>query len=195
MELLKSKILSEGKVLSSSILKVDSFLNHLIDPVLMDEMGKSFAEFFKDAGITKVITIESGGIAPAYATALHLNVPLLFAKKTTPSTMKDPLTASVHSFTKNTDYTLCAERAMLNSDDCVLFIDDFLANGQAFLGVCALLEQAGAKLGGVGICIEKAWQPGRSIVSESGVPLCVLASLKSMSPENGIIWDTERESI
>lgn len=192
MDLLKKKILQDGKVLSPSILKVDSFLNHCIDPVLMDEMGKSFANYFADSGITKVMTIESGGIAPALTTAFHLGVPVLFAKKAKPSTMRDPLSATVHSYTKDIDYTLCVESSLLSKDDTVLFIDDFLANGQAFLGIRSLLEQKGARLGGIGICIEKAWQNGRSVIEQTGVPCGALASISSMS-EEGITWNTDNE--
>lgn len=192
MDLLKQKILDEGRILSSSTLKVDSFLNHHIDPVLMNEIGKTFANYFADAGITKVITIESGGIAPAFATAFHMGVPLLFAKKTKPSTMQNPLCTTVHSFTKNVDYTLCLESSFLEANDVVLFIDDFLANGQAFLGICDLLDQKGTALGGVGICIEKAWQKGRQIIASRNVQCGVLASIASMS-EGGIVWNPEHE--
>lgn len=194
MEKLKRMIEEKGTVLSPTVLKVDSFLNHCIDTEMMEEIGEVFAAWFQEAGITKVITIESGGIAPAYAAAHKLGVPILFAKKTEPCTMTDPLTATVHSYTKNTDYQLCAEHSMLQPEDVVLFIDDFLANGQAFLGVQALIEQAGARLGGVGICVEKSWQDGRALIIDSKAPLCVLASIKEMQPPHTIIWNTPNET-
>lgn len=188
MELLKETIEQKGDVLSENILKVDTFLNHLIEPDLMDEIGKEFARFFRGTRITKVMTIESGGIAPAIMTAVHLHVPLLFAKKAEPSTMTHPLTCSVHSFTKNNDYSLCVEKEAIEPDDRVLFIDDFLANGEAFKGICSLISQAGAELSGVGICIEKAWQNGRQMIDKADIPYLCLASIQSMSPENGIVW-------
>lgn len=188
MDQLKRVIEQKGKVLSDQMLKVDSFLNHQIDADLMMNMGKEFADHFKNSGITKVMTIESGGIAPALCTAMVLDVPLLFAKKAEPSTMKHPLTTSVHSFTKNKDYKLCVESELLNSSDVVLFIDDFLANGEAFKGICRLVDQAGARMAGAGICIEKAWQNGRQAVLEKGMDYLALASIASMSPETGIVW-------
>lgn len=195
MNRLKRTIEDRGQVLTSSVLKVDTFLNHCIETDLMDEIGQAFADAFRNGSITKVMTIESGGIAPAYATAFHLGVPVVFAKKTEPSTMTDPISTSVHSFTKNRDYRICIEREAIVPGDVVLFIDDFLANGQAFLGVQDLLRQSAASLGGVGICIEKAWQNGRGFVRQSGVPLCILASIASMSPEEGIVWNEEDECI
>ncbi len=194
MDQLKETILEKGKILSPSILKVDQFLNHCIDTELMDAIGKRFADCFAGHGITKVITIESGGIAPALMTAVHMGVPLIFAKKAVPSTMTDPVFVTVHSFTKNVDYTLCMERSLIAPGDRVLFIDDFLANGQAFEGIRTLLEQQQAGLAGAGICIEKSWQPGRRIVEEASIPLCTLASIASMSPEEGITWNLDHET-
>ncbi len=188
MEELKRIIEEKGKVLSDQVLKTDSFLNHSVDPVLMDHIGRDFAGHFRDAGITKVITIESGGIAPALATAMHLGVPMVFVKKARPVTMTAPLTATVHSFTKNRDYELCVEQGLIKAEDHVLFIDDFLANGDAFKGILTLLDQAQAHLSGAGICIEKPWQHGRKTIRDLGIPLYVLASVKSMS-EDGIVWD------
>ncbi len=194
MELLKERIIEQGVVVSPSVINVDRFLNHSIDPELMDAIGKAFAGYFQDKGITKVITIESSGIAPAVFTAKHLGVPMIFAKKAKPITMRHPLTAIVHSYTKSTDYTLCAEATAFSSSDNVLFIDDLLANGQAFLGIRSLLDQAGAKLGGVGICIEKSWQNGHELIDQADVPVCVLASIASMS-DQGIVWNTDHETL
>lgn len=190
MEKLKRAAEEKGTVLSSEVLKTDRFLNHAIDPILMDEIGKEFAGEFKDYDITKVLTIESGGIAPALMTALHLQVPMVFCKKAKPITMCRPLSASVHSFTKNTDYNLCMESDLIEPGDRVLFIDDFLANGDAFTGIRSLVEQAGASLAGTGFCIEKSWQQGRKKAENSGVPCMVLASVQSMS-DKGIVWNPD----
>ena len=132
MKLLEDVILEKGEILEGNILKVDSFMNHQIDPILMEKLGIEFAEYFKDRKITKVLTVESSGIAPSLMCALKLQVPLVFLKKTQPSTMRQPLTSEVFSYTKNKAYTLCMEKHFLNNDDIVLFIDDFLANGEAF---------------------------------------------------------------
>lgn len=189
MDLLKKTIEEEGVVLSPSVLKVDGFLNHKIDPILLDEIGKEFAGAFRNLGITKVLTIESGGIVPAFTTALYLNVPVVFAKKAEPSTMRNPKTCRVHSFTKNTDYTICIEQNTIHEGDRVLFIDDFLANGQAYLGIKKLVGDCHARLVASGFCIEKAWQPGHSILKQDGFPFKVLASIRHMSPEEGISWN------
>lgn len=189
MEKLKQRIEKDGQVLSSSVLKVNSFLNHGIDPELIDAIGQEFASAFTGQGISKVITIESGGIAPAYAAAGYLHVPMVYAKKAEPSTMSHPLSASVYSYTKQKTYSICIEEELLQKGDVVLFIDDFLANGGAFEGIQELVTKSGARLGGVGICIEKAWQDGSALVRRSGIPLCVLASIASMSRENGIVWN------
>ncbi len=193
MDQLKQTIENKGQVLSDQILKVDSFLNHQIDTELMVEMGKAFASHFENSGITKVITIESGGIVPAFCAAQALHVPLLFAKKAEPSTMRHPLYTSVHSFTKNRDYKLCIEGEMLDQNDVVLFIDDFLANGEAFKGMLRLMDQVGCRMGGVGICIEKAWQHGRQVVLDQGIDYLALASIASMSPDTGLVWMDEEE--
>ena len=142
MKALKNAIETRGHYINDEVLKVDAFLNHQIDCSLVDEMGNEFYEHFKNKGITKVVTIESSGIAPAYATAIRLNVPLIFIKKTQPSTMIDPAFAEVFSFTKNKTYPICIEKEYLKKGDKVLFIDDFLANGEAFKGTENLIAQA-----------------------------------------------------
>ncbi len=185
MELLREEIVNHGIILNGNMLKVDGFLNHQINPRLINEIGREFAAAFRDLGITKVLTIESGGIAPAYAAALELGVPVIFCKKTRPATMRKPLYATVHSYTKNTDSIVCMESDLLTPDDRVLFIDDFLANGQAFLGVCSIVSQADATLAGAGFCIEKSFQNGRKAVEETGVPVLSLARIGAI--ENGRI--------
>ena len=128
MKLLQEAIEKRGEIINDFILKVDSFLNHQIDCALMEQIGIEFANYFKDKHFTKIVTIESSGIAPAVFTGLKMNLPVIFLKKSEPSTMKDPVYTEAFSFTKNRKYTLCMERNCLNSEDSVLFIDDFMAN-------------------------------------------------------------------
>jgi xanthine phosphoribosyltransferase len=179
---LEQKILSEGIVLSDEVLKVDAFLNHQIDPVMMQLIGKEFAARFKDAGITKIITIEASGIAPAIMAGLELGVPVIFARKYQSLTLKDDLYRSkVFSFTKQTESTIAISNKHISSADKALVIDDFLANGQAALGLIDLIHQAKAEVVGVGIVIEKSFQPGRDILLEKGYRVESLARVKSLA--------------
>ncbi|PLR66820.1 xanthine phosphoribosyltransferase [Bacillus sp. UMB0893] len=181
MKLLQDKIINEGKVLSNQVLKVDSFLNHQIDAFLMKEVGKEFAARFKNEGITKIVTIESSGIAPSVMAALELNVPVVFARKRKSLTLTDQLlTASVYSFTKQEENTIAVSNQHLTSSDRVLVIDDFLANGQAALGLAEIVEQAGASLAGIGIVIEKSFQEGGKMLRERGLRVESLARIKSL---------------
>ncbi len=173
---LEQKILTEGIVLSDQVLKVDAFLNHQIDPVLMQQIGKEFAARFKDAGITKIITIEASGIAPAIMAGLELGVPVIFARKYQSLTLKDDLyRAKVFSFTKQTESTIAISNKHINSSD------NFLANGQAALGLIDLIHQANAEVVGVGIVIEKSFQPGRDLLLEKGYRVESLARVKSLT--------------
>ncbi|WP_067724878.1 xanthine phosphoribosyltransferase [Oceanobacillus damuensis] len=182
MDILKKKILDEGKVLSESVLKVDSFLNHQIDPVLMKNIGEEFSARFKDAGITKIVTIESSGIAPATMTGLVMGVPVIFARKRRSLTLVDHLySAEVHSFTKKETSEISISKDYINGDDVVLLMDDFLANGQAALGLVSIAEQAGAQIAGVGIVIEKGFQNGSSQLQERGIRVESLAIIKSLT--------------
>ncbi|MGN0937684.1 xanthine phosphoribosyltransferase [Acinetobacter amyesii] len=186
MHALEQKILAEGIVLSEEVLKVDSFLNHQIDPVMMQQIGQEFARLFKDAGITKIITIEASGIAPAVMAGLELGVPVIFARKYQSLTLKDDLYRSkVFSFTKQTESTIAISKKHINAEDKVLVIDDFLANGQAALGLADLIHQASAEVLGVGIVIEKSFQPGRDILLEKGYRVESLARVKSLA--NGTV--------
>jgi len=186
MKMLQEKIIKEGKVLSSTVLKVDSFLNHQIDPPLMKEIGDEFASRFANLGVTKILTIESSGIAPAMMAGLNLGVPVIFARKRKSLTLSDNLyTSSVHSFTKNETNDISVSKAFINSDDVVLIIDDFLANGQAVLGLIDILEQAGASQVGVGIVIEKGFQTGGKMIRERGIRVESLANIASL--QNGIV--------
>ena len=186
MHALEQKILTEGIVLSDQVLKVDAFLNHQIDPVLMQQIGKEFAARFKDAGITKIITIEASGIAPAVMAGLELGVPVIFARKYQSLTLKDDLYRSkVFSFTKQTESTIAISNKHLSASDKALVIDDFLANGQAALGLADLIHQANAEVVGIGIVIEKSFQPGRQLLLDKGYRVESLARVKSL--ENGTV--------
>lgn len=186
MHALEQKILAEGIVLSEEVLKVDSFLNHQIDPVMMQLIGQEFARLFKDAGITKIITIEASGIAPAVMAGLELGVPVIFARKYQSLTLKDDLYRSkVFSFTKQTESTIAISNKHISSTDKVLVIDDFLANGQAALGLADLIHQANAEVIGIGIVIEKSFQPGRDLLLEKGYRVESLARVKSLT--NGTV--------
>lgn len=182
MRLLEEKITSDGKVLSDHVLKVDSFLNHQIDPQLMLEIGKEFARIFADDGITKIVTIESSGIAPAVMAGLYMNVPVIFARKRKSLTLFDDLiTASVHSFTKNETNEISVSNKYMNESDRVLIIDDFLANGEAALGLVKIVEQSGAKVAGIGIVIEKSFQHGAQKLKDLGLRVESLARVASLS--------------
>lgn len=184
MEQLQEKILAEGNVLSESVLKVDSFLNHQIDPALMQAIGEEFASRFADEGITKILTIESSGIAPAVMAGLVLGVPVVFARKRKSLTLVDNLyTASVHSFTKNETNDIAVSKAFIGNEDVVLVMDDFLANGQAALGLVDIVEQADAALSGIGIVIEKGFQTGGELLRGRGIRVESLAIVSSL--ENG----------
>ena len=186
MELLIEKIKNEGIVLSSSVLKVDSFLNHQIEPQLMLEIGKEFAQRFADCGITKILTIESSGIAPAVMAGLQLNVPVVFARKRKSLTLVNNLiTASVYSFTKEETSEISVSNQYLSESDNVLIIDDFLANGQAALGLAEIASKAKASIAGIGIVIEKGFQDGGSLLREKGYRVESLATISSL--ENGLV--------
>ncbi len=182
MQALEQKILAEGIVLSDQVLKVDSFLNHQIDPVMMQLVGQEFARRFKDAGITKIITIEASGIAPAVMAGLELGVPVIFARKYQSLTLKDDLyRAKVYSFTKQTESTIAISNKHLQSSDKVLVIDDFLANGQAALGLVDLIHQAQAEVVGIGIVIEKSFQTGRQLLLDKGYRVESLARVEALT--------------
>lgn len=182
MQLLKDKILKEGRVLSDTVLKVDSFLNHQIDPLLMKEIGEEFANRYSDDIITKVLTIESSGIAPATMLGLTIGAPVVFARKRKSLTLADHLySATVHSFTKNESNEISVSKDYLCEDDNVLIIDDFLANGEAVKGLLDIARQAGANVVGVGIVIEKGFQQGGQLLREEGIRIESLANIKSLS--------------
>ena len=184
MQMLKDAILERGKALNQDVLLVDSFLNHQVDVALMEEIGKEFAKYFADRGITRVVTIESSGIAPASFTALALGLPLVIMKKQTSRILKgDLLQTTVRSFTKGTQYELTVKREFLPAGERILLIDDFLASGEAAFGVIHLAQQAGAEVAGIGIVIEKAFQSGHQRLADEGMDVYSLARIASMSAD------------
>lgn len=193
MKELVERIKKDGHVLGEGVLKVDSFVTHQVDPVLMEQMGNRLAEVFKEAGITKVVTIEASGIAPAVFAAKELNVPMIFARKAKSLTMDEELlTSSVYSFTKQVTSTISISRKFLSSDDKVLIIDDFLANGQAAKGLIELCQQAGAEVEGIGIIIEKSFQDGRQLIEDMGLRVVSLARIASLT--NGQVEFLEEDA-
>ena len=181
MKLLEDMILEKGTVIDDSILKVNSFINHQVDSKLMKEIGIEFANHFKGAGITKVFTIESSGIAPAVMTSYELDIPMVILKKETSSTLDSGIyQTQIKSFTKNKIYNLTLSKDYIDSDDQVLIIDDFLANGEAAKGAIKLIESAGAHVCGIGIVIEKSFQPGRKYLDDLGYDVYSLARIKSL---------------
>lgn len=187
MKELVERIKKDGQVLGDGVLKVDSFVTHQVDAELMESIGKRFAEVFADQGITKVVTIEASGIAPAMYAAQALKVPMIFARKAKSLTMSEELlTSSVYSFTKQVTSQISISKKFLTEADTVLIIDDFLANGQAAKGLVELCQQAGATVSGIGILIEKSFQDGRELLEEMGlnvVSLARIASLKNNTVE------------
>lgn len=183
MKKLINYILAEGEIVNENILKVDGFINHQINPVLMKEIGEEFATHFKDKGITKILTIESSGIAPALMTSLSMNLPLVILKKEPPKELNDNFyqtQVTSYATDRSYDLTLCAK--YITPDDHVLIIDDFLAHGEAMTGAIRLVRQAHATVGGIGILIEKSFQPGHTKLREQGLDVYSLARIKSMEP-------------
>ncbi|NQN52343.1 xanthine phosphoribosyltransferase [Streptococcus suis] len=179
MKILEQRILKDGQVLGENILKVDSFLTHQVDFKLMKEMGQVLAEAYRSMQITKVVTIEASGIAPAVYVAESLDVPMIFAKKHKNITMTEGiLTSEVYSFTKQVTSTVSIASKFLSPEDRVLIVDDFLANGQAAKGLIDIIQQAGAQVIGVGIIIEKSFQDGRQLLLDAGVPVTSLARIE-----------------
>ncbi|HZJ77454.1 MAG TPA: xanthine phosphoribosyltransferase [Clostridia bacterium] len=181
MEILKKRIVLEGKVIGGDTLKVDMFLNHQIDVGLLEEIGKEFYTRFADENINKILTVEASGIGIACIAAQQFSVPVVFAKKGVHRNVgNDIFTSDVYSFTKGENTVIGMSREYICSDDRVLIIDDFLANGGAVNGLISIIEQAGATLCGVGIVIEKGFQRGGTSLREKGVPIESLAIIKSM---------------
>jgi len=178
---LQERILRDGQVLAGGILKVDSFVNHQVDPLLMDACGKEFARRFARLGATKVLTAEISGIAPALTTAIHLGLPVVYARKTKPITMPDQVYLTLApSHTKGRMVELIVSPEYLAHGEKVLIIDDFLASGQTILGLARLAEASGSKIIGIGALIEKTFEGGRDALKSLGVPIEALARITAM---------------
>lgn len=187
MKLLEDKILAEGKVYEGNVLKVDSFLNHRIDVRFLGEIGKEFQRLYDGCDINKILTIEASGIGVACITAQCFDVPVVFAKKSKSNNMSgDVYTAPVVSFTRGKTYDIQIAKEFLQPGDKVLLIDDFLAEGNALLGLAKIVEDAGATIVGAGIVIEKAFQDGAKRVREHGIRVESLARIASMDVKDGV---------
>ena len=184
MELLKNKIKQDGVAVNEHILKVDSFINHQIEPMLMQEMGKDIAEHFKEKGITKVATIESSGIAPALMTAVSLEVPLIILKKQPSKILNQDLYQTVvTSFTKETNYELTLSKKYISAEAHVLIVDVFLANGEAATAALRLLRMSHATIAGIAVLIEKSFQPGHQKLASQGIEVYALAQIAEMAQD------------
>jgi xanthine phosphoribosyltransferase len=189
MKELVERIRRDGKMLGNGILKVDSFVNHQVDAGLMDACGREFARRFAGIGATKVLTAEISGIAPALTTALHLGLPVVYARKTKPITMPDTVLLTVApSHTKGVMTELIVSPEYLGKEERVLIIDDFLASGATIWGLVRLAQAAGATIVGIGALIEKSFEGGRAALAPLGVPVESLAVIKSMD-DGKIIFD------
>lgn len=192
MKLLQDRIVADGKIEAGNILKVDSFLNHQIDVSLLEEIGQEFKRQFGDREVNKILTIEASGIAIACIAARYFNVPVVFAKKSRSLNIAgDIYTAKVESFTHKNTNDIIVSKKFLSPEDRILIVDDFLANGKAILGLCQLVEQAGATLVGAGVVIEKGFQDGGKRIREAGIDLRSLAILEEMDVNTGIRFREE----
>lgn len=187
MQLLKDRIIKDGKIGAGNVLKVDSFLNHQIDVEFLCKLGQEFHRRFANEEITKILTIEASGIGIACITAQYFNCPVVFAKKTkTNNIYSDVYTGKVESYTHGTTYDIVVSKQFLNPGDRVLVIDDFLAKGSALKGLLKLITDAQAEVVGAGIVIEKAYQEGGQLIRDMGVRVESLARISGMSVENGV---------
>jgi xanthine phosphoribosyltransferase len=181
MQVLIDRITREGKNLGNGILKVDGFINHQVDPVLMDACGQEFARRFRDVGATKVLTAEISGIAPALTTGFHLGLPVVYARKSKPITMPDQVFLTLTpSHTKGRTVELIISPEYLAGGERILIIDDFLASGATILGLVRLAQTAGAVIVAIGALIEKSFEGGRAALAEVGVPIEALAVVSGM---------------
>ena len=192
MKLLQDRIVADGKIEAGNILKVDSFLNHQIDVSLLEEIGQEFKRQFGDREVNKILTIEASGIAIACIAARYFNVPVVFAKKSRSLNIAgDVYTAKVESFTHKNTNDIIVSKKFLSPSDRILIVDDFLANGKAILGLCQLVEQAGATLVGAGVVIEKGFPDGGQRNRAAGSDLRSLAILEEMDVNTGIRFREE----
>jgi xanthine phosphoribosyltransferase len=191
MRELVERILADGKNLGNGILKVDSFINHQVDPLLMDACGQEFARRFQHIGATKILTAEISGIAPALTTALHLRLPVVYARKQKPITMPDQVFLTLTpSHTKGRTVELIVSPEYLAGGEKVLIIDDFLATGATILGLVRLAQTAGAQIVGIGTLIEKSFEGGRNALAPLGVPVESLALITAMEGDRITFQET-----
>ena len=189
MELLEKRIIQDGEILPGNILKVSNFLNHQIDVNLMEQLGEEFFRLYKNSNVTKVLTIESSGIAVGYAVARKFGVPLVFAKKHKSSNVNEGVYSSkVWSFTHNQAYTVVVSKKYISKGDKILIVDDFLANGNALKGLIEIVEQAEASVSGICIAIEKCFQNGGNLIRSAGYRVESLASVEKMTDDGKIIF-------
>lgn len=182
MDKLIQRILSDGQNLGGGILKVDGFINHQVDPALMEACGQELAKLFKNVGATKILTAEISGIAPALTTAHHLDLPVVYARKSKPITMPDQVFLTLTpSHTKGRTVELIVSPEYLGSGEQVLIIDDFLASGQTIMGLVRLAQTAGAEIVGIGALVEKRFEGGRDVLAHLNVPIEALAVVVDMS--------------
>ena len=185
---MEEKILKEGEILPGNILKVGNFLNQQIDTDFLKEIGKEIAHLYKDTGVNKVFTIEASGIAIAVAAAYELGVPVVFAKKNRSDNISgDTYVTKVDSFTHKTTNTIVVSREFISENDRILIVDDFLANGNALIGLLDIVKQAGASTVGAAIAIEKGFQKGGDMLREKGIRVESLAIIDSMT-DDGIVF-------
>ena len=188
MRLLEERIRKDGHVKAGNVLKVDSFLNHQMDVALLDALGAEWARRFAGAGVSKILTIEASGIGIACVVARHFGVPVVFAKKAQSINLDgDMYTTRIQSFTHGRVYDVIVSKKFLGPDDHVLVIDDFLANGCALNGLIELVDEAGATVEGIGIAVEKGFQPGGAELRARGYRLESLAIVDAMDPATGEI--------
>lgn len=188
MKLLEERIRKDGIVKPGNVLKVDSFINHQMDIELISEMGKEWKKLFADKKINKILTIEASGIGIACIAAIHFNVPVVFAKKAKSINLDGEMyTAEVESFTHKNKNQVIVSKKFLNEEDHVLIIDDFLANGCALQGLIQIVQSAGATVEGIGIAVEKGFQPGGRMIRNLGYQLESLAIVDGMNAETGEI--------
>jgi xanthine phosphoribosyltransferase len=193
MKLLEDRIQKEGKVLPGDIVKIDGFMNHRVDIRLMREMAKEFGRHFDLNGLTAVLTVEASGIALAAICADEFGVPMIFAKKAKSDNIEGGLYQSrIFSYTYKKEVTLIMSQQWLTADDKVLIVDDFMANGEALRGLVEIVKQSGAELIGIGIAVEKGFQPGGRKLREAGYDVCSLAIIEK-ADENGIVFRKEEE--
>lgn len=190
MKILEDRIKQDGRVLGEDVLKVDNFLNHQVDPELMQALGEEFARLFADEKIDKILTVESSGIAPAVFAALSLQVPMVFARKKKSITLSsESYVADVYSFTKQETNHVMIDKRFLHEGERVLLIDDFLANGQAVTGLMEIADDAKAEVVGVGIVVEKTFQKGRAMLDDQGVHVESLARIASFEDGQVVFAD------